>query len=343
MDPYASVFLIQMAEKLIASSREYRSGFRYPKITLMLPYIRASTALREVSTVLDKIGGMGIEVRTAEDFPRQFPPISEVMSTMSASFSSTLNIDCSVLLAFVSDFSNGPLKKEEWHGVSFLRRKKEEARLPLLPEYLWPACGSKRLVCTRDAAVKMQEVLETYGTRTEKERAALVIDFHDDANMTKEERLQKFQELSHHTVPSEWNIPVQIVDVDITSLKSQLPEIAEALWKRQDTHAISACVYGWAKGLTTLSSNKYMRTMGNSLLRITELDGRLHCPISTSHRGDRSSRRKKNVKLAYEMIICSGHEYLRSIGLQFEFADIEHLKSLSEKSGLFSLKCEAYL
>ena len=98
-------------------------------------------------------------MQTAEDVPKVSPQVSVVLKQLTAdrfeSFSEVLNIDCTILLAFASDLSHGRVEPEDWHNKAISRQIEMENNEQLLPSSLLPACGSREMVCTREAAVRM--------------------------------------------------------------------------------------------------------------------------------------------------------------------------------------------
>lgn len=237
------------------------SGVRYqhPNVRLVLPNIKAHPDAKVVANVLRQIRNLGVIVQTAEDMPLEFPPVAEVLTRLDAdpfgSFSGTLNVDCSILLAFASDVSHGRVEAKDWHNKIISRQIKMENEDQVLPNSMWPACGSRKLVCTRKAAEKMQEIVDTMGTETEKRRAALLLG--RDTLLSREQVLENFQRLSDYPIPPEWNIPIEIVDIDMASIMAELPPVAEKVSEIFLPTGINRSVFlfGWSANLTTISSN----------------------------------------------------------------------------------------
>ncbi|PVH89633.1 hypothetical protein DL98DRAFT_543311 [Cadophora sp. DSE1049] len=248
--------LLKQVEALIKASKATVVRNRHPKIVLILPRIKATPDSKEVGHILSKIRDLGVLVQTSEMITEP-PPLSEAILKMVAerfgSFSNTLNVDCTILLAFASDLSHGRVESEDWHNKAISRQIEMEAEDQLLPSNLWPACGSKRMVCTRHAAVRMQEIVETIGTENEKKRADLLLNL--DSPRSREELLAEFQTLTDYTVPKEWALPIQVVDVDIPKLMTALPPVAEKVAKILTPINASVFLYAWGNDLTTLSSN----------------------------------------------------------------------------------------
>ncbi|KAH7342715.1 hypothetical protein BKA65DRAFT_526759 [Rhexocercosporidium sp. MPI-PUGE-AT-0058] len=248
--------LLKQVEALIKASRATFVRNRHPRIVLILPRISSVPASKEVGNILSKIRDLGVLVQTSDEIPSP-PPLAAAILKMAAerfnTFSEVLNIDCTILLAFASDLSHGRVEPEDWHNKAISRQIEMEAEDQLLPNSLWPACGSKKMVCTRDAAVRMQEIVETIGTENEKRRALLLLNL--DSSRPREEILAEFQTLTDYRVPKYWALPIQVVDVDIPTIMAALPPVAENVASNLTPINQSVFLYGWANDLTTLSSN----------------------------------------------------------------------------------------
>jgi hypothetical protein len=297
-----SIGLVKQVKTLIQASGSTRVRYRHPTIRLVLPRVRKD-GHKQVRDVLDQIRALGVIVQTEEDIPRS-APVAEVLHQIAAdrfaSFSETINLDCTVLLASVSDLSHGRVEPKDWHNKDIARQIRLEAEDQLLPNSLWPACGERKLVCTREAAIRMHEIVNIIGTETEKKRAALLIDQSDDDKMhlTRAQRIEGFQKLSDYQVPSNWNLPVAVIDIDLDSIKSSLPPVVTEVEKLLININQSVFLYGWSAGQTTISSNG---SVAKSIEAKIE-ENRVHdsdsgpdiwlCPTSRSLVGKEKERRK---------------------------------------------------
>lgn len=102
----------------------------------------------------------------------------------------------------------------------------------------------------------MQEIADTIGTESEKRRTALLLASDSGAGLTKKQTRERFQDLSDYTVPTDWCIPIDIVDVDISILKSTLPPAVNKISESLTEINQAVFLYGWSSGKTTLSSNR---------------------------------------------------------------------------------------
>jgi len=204
---------LKLAEGLVKAAKVTRVRYRQPTVRLVLPRIKAIPETEEVANILQKIRDMGVMVETADDIPLNSPALSEVLPAMAADLSkpltNILNVDCTVLLAFVSDLSYCQVEPESWHNKNIAYQIKSEVNDLLLPTCLWPTIGSRKLVCTREARAQMQNIVDIIGTDSEKRRTTLLF----DTNLPKEQLLQEFQTLSGYPVPQEWALPIGMLNV----------------------------------------------------------------------------------------------------------------------------------
>lgn len=124
----------------------------------------------------------------------------------------------------------------------------------LLSSIVWPACGARKLVCTREAVARAQEIIDIIGTDTEKKRMKLLFGF--DHESTRDQLAEEYQKLSEYSIPLEWQLPVAVIDVDISTIVSELPLVANDVLKVLTGVNRSVFLYGWASGFTTISSNR---------------------------------------------------------------------------------------
>jgi hypothetical protein len=250
--------LMKQAEALINASKATRVRYRHPAVCIVLPKIKRGSG-REMDELIQQIQALGIKVQTSEDLAGVVP-VSAALHRMTIDqfvrFSSTLNVDCTILLALVSDLSHSRVEAEDWHHRAILRQIEMESENQLLPNSLWPAMGSRPLVCARDAARRMHEIVDLIGTKSEKQRRDCLMDVESTSHWSKEQRIRGFQDLSAYAVPLDWNIPIKVVEFDIAFMQKQLPPAAEQVAKLLSPINQSVFLYGWATGMTTISSNR---------------------------------------------------------------------------------------
>ncbi|PBP27915.1 hypothetical protein BUE80_DR001126 [Diplocarpon rosae] len=251
--------LLKQVESLLNVSRATVVHGRHPRISLVLPKIKGVPDSKEVANILQKIRDLGVSITTSEDVPVEPPLLADAIRKMTAerfdTFSKTLNIDCTTLLAFASDLSNARVEPALWHKRAISRQIEMEAEHLLLPNSLWPACGARKLVCTKEAAVRMQEIIDIIGSEAERKRASLLLGTGENALLDRHQLVQRFQVLTNYPVPVEWSLPIQLVDFDMPTIMPNLPPFAAEVSEKLTRINQSVFLYAWAHGLTTLSSN----------------------------------------------------------------------------------------
>jgi len=250
--------LMKQVEALIKASKATRVRYRHPNVRVVLPKIKRGYS-KEMDELIKQIETLEIKVQTSEDLP-DVVPVSAALPHMAVDpfvgFSSTLNVDCTILLALVSDLSHSRVQVEDWHHRAILRQIEMENESQLLPNSLWPAMRSRTLVCVGEAAKRMHEIVDLIGTQSEKQRRDCLMEVESTTHWTKEQRVRGFQELSAYDIPLEWNIPIRVVETDITLMQMQLPPVAEKVSKLLTPINQSVFLHGWATGRTTISSNR---------------------------------------------------------------------------------------
>lgn len=250
--------LMKQAEALIKASKATRVRYRHPSVRVVLPKIKRGSA-KEMDELIKQIETLGIKVQTSEDLPG-VAPVSAALPRMAVDpfvgFSSTINVDCTILLALVSDLSHSRVQAEDWHHRAILKQIEMENENQLLPNSLWPAMGSRPLVCADEAAKRMHEIVDLIGTQSEKQRRDCLMEVESTTHWSKEQRIRGFQELSAYDVPLGWNIPIKVVETDVAFMQKQLPPAAEQVSKLLSPINQSVFFYGWVTGRTTISSNR---------------------------------------------------------------------------------------
>ena len=281
--------LVKIADDLLRASNAHRVHYKHPQVRIVLPKI-SSEPPGELLPVLARIRSTGaildlgpqdarpqsLELLKAKTFPRLLPSPHPPLTD-------TLNIDCTILLALVSDLShtaNHPILPG--YNMAITRQIELEAREHLLPSSLWPAMEHKDLVCTQEAATRMMEIVDTIGMPKERSRADLLL-VNDAEERGAEERdaeelRSAFAKYSDHSIPSTWRLPIRVVpsmtaisDIRQAIEAGSLPHVAEQVAKQLTDINRSVFMYGWMQGLTTVSSN---RTVAKEIENIVEKVGR---------------------------------------------------------------------
>lgn len=255
-DDDRDVPILKTAKELASASRAMRIRTRHPKVTLVLPRIIPGVQ-DEIDKVLDDCRAAGVEVWCSADMP-EAPSIRDAQSIMVpdpfSGFTDTLNIDCTILLAIVSEFSHAKVSKEPWFHKALKRQVEIEDNENLLPSLLYPAMGDRRLVCTQEACKRMREIVDTIGTASERARTTILMG--DDDSKSREELVQEMQTWSAYEVPSTWQLPIRVVDQDENNCQQNLPGEAAHVIREQTDINRSVFLHGWAADRTTITSNR---------------------------------------------------------------------------------------
>ena len=176
-DDEDQIDVVRNARELARAARANPIRGRPPKVRFVLTRISAGRT-PAIDMIINKIRATGAIVQCGEDIP---PALSigavlpRLLIDRSRALSNTLNIDCTILLALISDISHKPCPKLDWYPGEVCAQIDEEAEEHLLPTHLYPAISAHPMVCTREAAEQMNLIVETLATDTEKLRANLLL------------------------------------------------------------------------------------------------------------------------------------------------------------------------
>lgn len=277
------VEIVRQAYDLQKASLAHKVHYKHPTIHFILPKI-SPTPSPEIARILDTIRSTGASIHlgpTTTSSSNIATTFQQLAPDHFSNLTPTLNIDCTILLALVSDLSHYATRPEPWFHRAIARQIELEKREQLLPSTLWPAMTGKTLVCTQEAARRMREIVEGIGTADEKRRTELLLSVQSSVSAAEqEERRTEFQDLSTYTIPSNWHIPIHIIPFDPTTspdttlqtdpatpLLQKLPPVAKKLEESLSLINQSVFFYGWMTGYTTLSSN---RTVAKQIEEVVE-------------------------------------------------------------------------
>ena len=258
--------LIRMAQDLQKASQATRVRYKHPHIHFVLPNI-ISGRIAEIDHILSTIQSTGATIACGPSTHLSQKPLSEIFPLLLPSatrqLTPTVNVDCTILLALVSDLSHYssdtiPLqaasgaKDGQPHPAS-VRQLKMEREEQLLPSVLYPLLQGKKMVCTAEAARRMREIVDTIGTDDEKARTEI---FMSDSSSTSSsaELHSRLKLLTHHPIPGGLRLPIRVVSVQIDF--SRLRPIAEKVAAQLSEINKSVFLFGWQEGYTTISSNR---------------------------------------------------------------------------------------
>ncbi|CRL25794.1 DNA methylase, N-6 adenine-specific, conserved site [Penicillium camemberti] len=253
--------LIKLAQDLRKASDATRVRYRHPRLRVVIPKIEEGS-VPEIDAVLNEMRSYGIRVDCQGSLLAETRTgLAHLLPQPFKNFTSTLNVDCTLLLALVSDLSHVkdiPLSPHFHRAI--VRQIEVEREKPLLASELWPAMDGRELLSTTEAAVRFREIVETIGTETEKSRTRMLLGDPPYEQLDCEALLQKFQELSDYQVPAHWKLPIKVVEsqqaIDAAKAQGNLHPVVHEVGKDLSDINHSVFLYGWVTRLTTISSNR---------------------------------------------------------------------------------------
>lgn len=196
--------LVKVARDMQRATKAFRVRGRHPKVRFILPRItegaldavdvmiadmRATGAVVKCRNQMDPTGdgpANGLHKEgSPESFENSTAHLSSIFEPMVPStlphLTSTLNLDCTILLALISDITHLRkqdllLKRHDGYHTAVTRQIEAEAQVPILRNEIYPVLDGRDLVCTMEAAGRMREIVETMGSDTERKRAEIFFD-----------------------------------------------------------------------------------------------------------------------------------------------------------------------
>jgi hypothetical protein len=257
-DDEDQIDVVRNARELARAARANPIRGRPPKVHFVLTRVTPGKT-PAIDMIINKIRATGAIVQCGDDIPTSLP-IDQVLPQLlidpSRTLSKTLNIDCTILLALISDISHRPCPILDWYPGEVIAQIKEEAGEHLLPIHLYPAIGSHPMVCTKEAAEQMNVIVHTLATDSEKLRADLLLGQGDKEGQSSEQLVVEWVAISDHKIPSGFTLPIVVKAFDLDTITEGLPKVASKVAAELGTLNKSIFLYGWANALTTLSANR---------------------------------------------------------------------------------------
>ncbi|KAH7067688.1 hypothetical protein BKA63DRAFT_522638 [Paraphoma chrysanthemicola] len=257
-DDEDQVDIVKNARELARAAKANPIRGRPPKVHFVLTRIIAGKT-KEIDNILDKIRATGATVQCANDLPPT-PPLEMVLPNLlidrSRALSDTLNIDCTILLALISDISHRQCPILDWYPGEVQAQIKEEAEENLLPTHLYPAIASHSMVTTQEAAEQANLIVQTLATDAEKTRADILLGQGDFSGAPLDKLASEWQANSDHSLPEGFQLPIRVVPTNIDDILDRLPSVARILANELGGLNRAIFLYGWAEKLTTLSANR---------------------------------------------------------------------------------------
>lgn len=265
-DDEDEVGLIKLAMDMRRAANATRVRYRRPQIRFVLPRIEEQKS-SDIDGIIGTIRGYDITVECGgrytdvSDSQTAENQLNHLLPSHFIRFTPSLNVDCTLLLAMVSDLSHyKSVHPSPDHHTAINRQIEIEKEHPLLPIEIWPATVDREMLCTDEAGKRMQEIVDTIGTETEKKRTDILLGVPPFGDLDSDTLVQKFQELSDYEVPTQWRLPVKAVEarpvIDAGRKQAKLPPIVDCVADMLSDINYSVFLYGWVTELVTISSNR---------------------------------------------------------------------------------------
>ncbi|KAF2489675.1 hypothetical protein BU16DRAFT_471637 [Lophium mytilinum] len=248
------VSLVKTARDLAKGAPKSRVMGKIPTVRFVLPRIH-SGKIKEIDSVIQKMRATGAIVECGNDL--ELPPPMEValprlLVDRSTNFTETLNIDCTILLAIISDISHADVPIQDWYPPAVKSQIVSEAKERLLPTQFYPILNGRSMVCTEEAALQMKEIAAIIGTETEKQRALVL--FGEISHQSGEDLVMAWSKLSAYSTPADFLLPIRVLPKDVPD--ARISPAAAAVASELTPINSSVFLFGWMAGLTTLTSNR---------------------------------------------------------------------------------------
>ncbi|KAJ9161568.1 hypothetical protein NKR19_g2171 [Coniochaeta hoffmannii] len=271
-DDGCDVSVANVVRQLVAAARANRHEYRPPRLHLVFTRI-AEGSNPEIDRLIRKLRaiprqGVELQIDCADSQFLTAPPplLDAALQTLVAedlsNITSTVNLDCSILVALASDVTHSDIDIQPWHRNDVVVQIREEAELgSSLVKALYPVLRSRRLVCTAKAAQRFWEIVDTIATEAEAARAEIILPRSRSPGKTTEELVAELQALSAHPVDPDLRLPIGVVDHGVSeelvsaAEPSRLPRSAEFVSPILSELNRDIYLYGWLQDITTMTAN----------------------------------------------------------------------------------------
>ena len=259
--------LVKMVKDIVSVTRTTKIRYRHPELLVYFPNFEENKLSAPVAKVIAMLRATGatihcgtgdIELANLPSLPQQNSDSFELMLPRTLpDLTPVLNIDCTILLALISDLSHLHLDEHDAHNEPLKRQLAGERARPLLPEILYPALAGRKLITSDLAAQRMWEIVNTLGTPGEKARADILF---QQGPFASSDRIEKdlidcLQEHSDHNVPAELRLPIEIIN-EVETKDNNAPQELLVLQPILSDINWSVTVLGWSRKVTTVTSNR---------------------------------------------------------------------------------------
>ncbi|KAK6533571.1 hypothetical protein TWF694_002509 [Orbilia ellipsospora] len=315
--------LVKSARSMVKAAQQTRVQYLHPEITIFLPNLTYNAqnpdTLSPTHALVSAILSTGARVQTSTDvinFPTTATdsnnndsgirvdalgnPLDSLLNHLSLTsdpkslITPSVILDCTLLLALVSDLSHSDVPESPIFHRYILAQVRAEREEPLLPNWLYPAIVGRDMSCTWDAYKRFREIVEIVGSEEEKKRAELLVwggpkDWKHPSptttagahggnkktieptttldgikypkvlskpvdEATRASLIPKLQSLSKHQVPETLRLPIKVID----SLEDQLTSrdaVAAKISQELSSVNRSSLFAAWELGWTIVTTN----------------------------------------------------------------------------------------
>lgn len=265
------VGLIKLASDMRRAANATRVRYRHPRIRFVIPRIEEGKS-PDIADLFNEIRSYGVTVESGGGYMSDSQTVektddaekldlSHLLPNHFKRFTPSLNVDCTLLLAMVSDLSHyKSILPSPEHHTAINRQIEIEKEHPLLPVELWPATHDRELLCTDEAAKRMREIVDTIGTDTEKKRTQILMGDGSFKDLDSGALVQQLQDSSDYQVPAQLSLPIKVVEarpvIDSARKEGKLPPVVNGVADTLSDINYSVFLYGWVTGVVTISSNR---------------------------------------------------------------------------------------
>lgn len=279
----SDIGILRMAQTLHRASQHTRVRYKHPRIHIVLTNMKQPLS-SHISNLLDRVKRISpniiLSLGDSAFLTTPTPPLNTALESLVtdpyASLTPVLNVDCTILLALVSDLSHMTVVREGWFHRATIRQLEVEAAEALLPNTLYPAMQGRELVCTEEAAIRMREIVSTIATESEKRRAHLLLsdsalvasDPPSDGVSSTKDTVEEWQKLSEYPLPKDLSLPIRVISAEQATVYPTLIDTAVAETVCNELSILNQSVFlcGWRAGTTTLTSNRTVAKQIDSII-----------------------------------------------------------------------------
>ena len=228
---------VKTVDELLDISRVTKVRYKHPRVRIVLPNVTEGEEAA-VDGIIDTMRSSGATVHCRKAAPVYCANSRAIFTRMApdphSTLTSALNLDCTILLALISDLSHASLipNLQARQGAINRQIAAEHSR-PLLPSELYPALAGRDLHCASIAVWRMRDIVATIGTETEKLRADLLLGEGSAQKLAAKELIFQWEKYSERVVPNDVRLPIRIESaVSVDDGRKMLPPVEEVVGEK---------------------------------------------------------------------------------------------------------------